>query len=238
LQEIIAIKLPIQLGIIKLSDVRCYLIKTGVGYILIDTGISNKRGEIETALESAGCRPGNLKLILLTHGDFDHTGNGAYLREKYKAPIVIHHNDEGMIEKGDMSWNRKPNTLLSTAFRYAPFFFRASLFFSRSSQLELFTPDFAIDEGYDFTEYGFDAKVIHIPGHSMGSIGILTAENDLFCGDLFVNRRKPMLNHLIDDLAAAKASIERLKNLNINMIYPAHGEPFPMKPIYNLIINN
>jgi glyoxylase-like metal-dependent hydrolase (beta-lactamase superfamily II) len=233
LQEIKTIKLPIELGIFQVSDVNCYLIKTAVGYILIDTGISNKRSELEKELESAGCLPGNLKLIVLTHGDFDHTGNAAYLREKYKTPIAMHSSDLRMVEYGDMSWNRKANSVLSTAFRYAPLIFSAFLFFSKSSKLERFKPDFTVDEGYIFSEYGFDAKVVHIPGHSMGSIGILTSDDDLFCGDLFVNRGKPILNRLMDDMAAAKASVKKLKTLKINTLYPAHGKPFPMEPFRN-----
>lgn len=57
-----------------LTDVNCYLIKTGDSYILIDTGFSTKRTDFEKELKGAGVRPGNLKLIVLTHGDFDHAG--------------------------------------------------------------------------------------------------------------------------------------------------------------------
>ncbi|RLI67201.1 hypothetical protein DRO91_10540, partial [Candidatus Heimdallarchaeota archaeon] len=32
-------------------------------------------GGLERELEKAGCKPGDLKLVVLTHGDFDHTGN-------------------------------------------------------------------------------------------------------------------------------------------------------------------
>jgi glyoxylase-like metal-dependent hydrolase (beta-lactamase superfamily II) len=71
----------------KLGSVNCYFIETDTGYILIDTGGLNKRTDLEKELESAGCKPGYLKLIML------------------------------------------------------------------------------IDEGYDLSEYGFDAKVLHIPGH-------------------------------------------------------------------------
>lgn len=77
-QEIktISLLLPYHLG-----SVNCYLVETDPGYILIDTGGSNKRTDLEKALESAGCKPGNLQLIVITHEDFDHTGNCAYLRE-------------------------------------------------------------------------------------------------------------------------------------------------------------
>jgi glyoxylase-like metal-dependent hydrolase (beta-lactamase superfamily II) len=41
-------------------SVNCYLVRTGDGFILIDTGRTNKRGAIEKQLESTGCQPGNL----------------------------------------------------------------------------------------------------------------------------------------------------------------------------------
>ena len=211
----ISLSLPYRLG-----TVNCYLIKTDTGYILIDTGCSNKRTELEKELERVGCKPGNLKLIVLTHGDFDHTGNAAYLREKFGARIAMHHDDSGMVERGDMFWNRrKGNIFLGMIARI--------LF--RFGKKERFKPDLYIGDGYDLSDYGFNAKVLHIPGHSKGSIGILTANGDLFCGDLLENKDKPVLSSIMDDLSAANASVEKLKKLRVKTVYPGHGEPFPME---------
>ena len=94
-------------------SVNCYLVRTGDVYTLIDTGRTNKRSAIEKELESAGCRPGNLKLIVLTHGDFDHAGNAAYLGKKFGTKIAMHYDDSGIVERGNMFWNRKkPNILI------------------------------------------------------------------------------------------------------------------------------
>lgn len=209
----ISLLLPYRLG-----SVNCYLIETGTGFILIDTGGSNKRAVLEKVLESAGCESGNLKLIL-THGDFDHTGNAAYLRKKFNAKIAMHYDDSGMAEHGNMFWNRKKGNIFYGVI--------ARLLFGFGKK-EKFKPDLYFDEGYDFSDCGFDAKVLHIPGHSRGSIGILTAGGDLFCGDLLENKDKPVLNSIMDDLPAANASIEKLKGLKINTVYPGHGKPFPM----------
>lgn len=199
--------------------VNCYLVKTGDGYILIDTGMPNKRGIIEKELESAGCQPGNLKLIVLTHGDFDHTGNAAYFREKFDTKVAMHYGDSGMAERGDMFWDRKnPNIFIKIIF---------GLFF-RLRKSDRFNPDFYIEDGYDFSGYGFDAKVIHLPGHSKGSIEILTSDGNLFCGDLLANINKPKLFSIIDDSTAANASIEKIKSLKINTVYPGHGKSFPL----------
>jgi hydroxyacylglutathione hydrolase len=194
----------------------CYIVRTETGFILIDTGRASKRTKLEKELDAAGCMPGNLNLIILTHGDFDHTGNCAYLRDKFGTRIAMHRDDSGMVEHGDMFHNRKTGGFVIR--KVVNLLFR----------IRKFRPDFLVDEGYDFSEYGFDARVVHLPGHSKGSIGILTASGDLFCGDLFVNIKKPELNSMIDDPKDAEASTERLRGYDIRMVYPGHGKPFPM----------
>ena len=83
-------------------------------------------------------------------------------------------------------------------------------------------------DGDDLSEYGFDARVLSIPGHSKGSIGVLTAAGDLFCGDLLENAKEPATNSIMDDPAACGASLETLQHFEINTVYPGHGRPFPM----------
>ena len=213
-QKFISITLPLPY---KLGSVNCYLVETGTGYVLIDTGGSNKRSDLESKLKSEGCDPGNLKLIVLTHGDFDHIGNAAYLRTKFGAKIAMNKGDSGMAERGDMFWNRKSGSTLIKMI--APILFR----FGKSNRFE---PDLYIEDGYNLSDYGFNATVLTIPGHSKGSIGILTAGGDLLCGDLFDNTGKPVLNSIMDDLTAANASVEKLKSFVINTVYPGHGNPF------------
>jgi len=210
----ITLALPYRLG-----SVNCYLVKTNAGYILIDTGSSNQRTALEQELRNAGCQSGQLKLIILTHGDFDHTGNAAYLRQKFGAPLAMHLDDFGMIERGDMFASRSNGNPIFKAI--APLLFR----FGHSNRV---TPDIAINQGYELSEYGLDAKVVSIPGHSGGSIGILTAVGDLLAGDLLENTRQPALNSIMDDQAAAQASVEKLRTLNIKTVYPGHGAPFPI----------
>jgi glyoxylase-like metal-dependent hydrolase (beta-lactamase superfamily II) len=49
---------------------------------------------------AAGCLPDKLKLIVVTHGDFDHVGNCAKLQQKYKSRIAIHKEDSQLVEHG------------------------------------------------------------------------------------------------------------------------------------------
>jgi hydroxyacylglutathione hydrolase len=201
----------------------CYLIKMDTGYILIDTGFSPKRADLNKELESAGCKPGNLKLIIITHGHGDHIGNCAYLRAKYTAQVAIHRDDSEMVERGDIDTHVFNRILLKIIALIAGL-----------GEVERFKPDVYLEEGVELSEYGFDAKVLHLPGHSSGSIGILTNDGDLFCGDLFVNVSKPEKHSIVTDAAAFHASVERLKSLSVNTVYPGHGKPFPGSSLQNI----
>lgn len=94
--------MPQAIKTIHFGGVNCYLVKTSDdSYVMIDTGFSTRRTGIEKALESAGCKPGNLKLIVITHGDSDHAGNCAYLREKYGTSIAMHRDELDAVESGN-----------------------------------------------------------------------------------------------------------------------------------------
>jgi hydroxyacylglutathione hydrolase len=206
------------------GGVNCYLLTTDTGFVLIDTGFSKNREDIEKELESVGCIPGTLKLIVLTHGDFDHSGNAAYFREKYNVKIAMHIDDEGMVEKGDLFYNRNANFLMRIMGKIMLFFLKGGL-----KKDDHFTPDLHIDDGYNLSEFGLDATVLYVPGHSKGSIGILASTGDLFCGDLLENTKKPAKNSLIADKKAFYESVEKLKELKISTVYPGHGQPFTME---------
>jgi hydroxyacylglutathione hydrolase len=218
--QISTIRLPLPL---KLSHVNSFLVHTDHGCFLVDTGMTNARQQLEVALNHLCCQPGDLKLILLTHGDFDHTGNARYLRDKFHAPIAMHKDDAGMLENGDMFWNRKiKNGLLK---KLVPLF-------ARLGEKEQCTPDILLDDEASLVEYGLDAIAVNTPGHSTGSLCYLTSDGDLFCGDLFNNSRgQPSLNSMMYDKPAGEASFTRLKALQIKMVYPGHGAPFPWKAL-------
>ncbi|MCW4029478.1 MAG: MBL fold metallo-hydrolase [Candidatus Bathyarchaeota archaeon] len=208
------------------AGVNCYLIQNPRGFFLIDTGFAKNRAEIDAALKKAGCMPDQLKLIVLTHGDFDHVGNAAYLRERFGAKIALHPADKGMVETGDLFYSRKANFLMKAMGKLILFFLSGNL-----KKEDRFTPDIDLEDGFDLSAFGLDAKVLHIPGHSLGSIGVLAGSGDFFCGDLLENKKVPAKNSLMPDKKAFQASIEKLKTLKIATTYPGHGKPFAFKDL-------
>jgi glyoxylase-like metal-dependent hydrolase (beta-lactamase superfamily II) len=208
--------------IIDVGGVNCYLLEADDGFVLIDTGFSAKRMFLDEVLKKALNKPGEvpkkLKFVILTHGDSDHAGNCKFLRENYDAKIAMHFEDSKMVENGDMSWNRKSKPdKISFTFRLF------TLAFGKNSIFDTFQPDIYLQDGQNLAEFGLSAKVMYLPGHSKGSIGVLTNEGDLFCGDLIYNFAG---FSYIDNLEDFKESINKLKELDINTLYPGHGKPF------------
>ncbi len=190
--ETIRLPLPLCLG-----TVNAYLLAGQSGSVLIDSGGSKGRRTIRAALQAY---TPTLRLIVLTHGDLGHTGNAAYLRGRLGVPLAMHAGDALMGTTGSMQAGRATRSVLLGPVSTRLFGFRRS---------DRFEPDRLLDDGDSLAPWGLEATVLHLPGHSSGSLGILTSEGDLFCGDLLENNRRPMLNSIMDDLAAAWASVER-----------------------------
>jgi hydroxyacylglutathione hydrolase len=227
---------------IDLNGVNCYLGKEGDSFILFDTGghtvmdktFTDRCETLVSELGKAGCKPGNLKLVILTHGDIDHVANSIFIREKYQTKIAMHAGDLQLVENLTIK-------KMMQSFKYRSIIYKIIFQIMKEqikkvsskilSDFKTFSPDILIDEGYSLLEYGFDAKVLHIPGHTDGSIGVLTANGDLIAGDIFVNFKKPDIAPNASDFKTLAKSVDRLKAMNINTIYPGHGRPFRMNDL-------
>jgi hydroxyacylglutathione hydrolase len=210
---------------IVLGGVNCYLVAADRGFILVDTGTPGKRALLDRELENAGCRPWNLRLIILTHGDYDHAGNAAYLRTKYGAKIAMHREDLGRVRQANWNWGLKSKP------DRAGLRFKVLSLLIRSRAFDKFEPDICLEDGQSLLRYGYFGSVLHLPGHTKGSIGVLTPENGLICGDLMDGMVKPGLEFFINDMAAAKASLGRLRRLRVGTVYPGHGRPFELEQV-------
>ena len=148
---------------LQLSIVNVYLVRNGSDYFLIDTGLAYSRANLEKALKKEGVKPADIRLVIVTHGDFDHIGNCAYLQEKYGIKIAVHSADADMCIAGTTNPNRKRKaSLFKKLLRpikqrliYAPLMKRFPL--------ETFEPDMYLWDGQDLNDIGLDAKVVHIP---------------------------------------------------------------------------
>ena len=227
---------------INLEGVNCYLAKENDSYILFDTGgplfmdkeFRDRREELLNKLTEYGCNSSNLKLIVLTHGDIDHSFNAAFLREKYQTKIAMHSGDLDAVGNPTLS-----NTLENCPYHAVVLkliFLLMKRFIVKVTKRSLenfmsFHPDLLLEEGSSLKEFGYNATIYHIPGHTKGSIGILNTQGELICGDIFANAKKPGLAPNAINYKLLKKSVVKIKEKNIGTIYPGHGEPFAANEI-------
>lgn len=227
---------------IDLGGVNCYLARGKCGFILFDTGghivtdreFTNRRELLIKELESLGCTEHNLGLIVLTHGDNDHACNAAYLRKRFKTKIAMHDGDRELVENPTLhkmmeSFQYDSAELQQVFLQYRQVITTATQ--KALDDFERFSPDIILKDGFDFSPYGFDATVIHMPGHTPGSIAVLTKSGDLIAGDTLANTEKPAPARNASDFGQLSASIRKLQNYTIKSVYPGHGNPFPFQSI-------
>jgi hydroxyacylglutathione hydrolase len=191
----------------------CYLVDDAE-LTLIDTGMPHHSKQI---LEYITCTlkkdPSDLKTIILTHCDMDHIGNALKLRNITNAKIAAHPQDAAVIAGEKPRVTSKSG--MSILFRIFGVFLR----------LKPFRVDMVVEEG----DIVSGLRVIHMPGHTNGSIALYDAKRKvLFVGDALGFRNgavQPPSKSVASDIQQAYQSVEKLKDLDFTVMLSGHGEP-------------
>ena len=205
----------IEIKRIKGGTDNCYLVTDGGQAILVDTASGQNLDQV-----MAECDKYTLKLIVLTHVHFDHAENAAALSARYGVPVAIHRKDEELFD----SFDKQP---LKSSGLVGCVVLGMSLKVLRNTTVA--RPDnlIYVEEGDDLNAYGFNAKVIELPGHTLGSIGLDVEGRHLLVGDALDNWLRPGTGHLLYDKEATRKSAERIRALGDRTIYYGHGKPTP-----------
>ena len=75
------------------------------------------------------------------------------------------------------------------------------------------------------SSYGINAKIVELPGHTNGSIGVDVDNKYLIAGDALDNWIRPGVGHLYYDFDAIRGSAEKIRKLGDRIIYYGHGKP-------------
>ena len=199
---------------IKGGTDNCYLVSDGKNAVLFDTA----SGEyLQQVIDE--CSKYDLKLIVLSHPHFDHAENADALSKKFNVPVAYNEADDGIFD----DYNSQP------LYSYGIVGFvvlKASL--KVLSQTKVIRPEnrFFVKEGDTLADYGFpDIKVVGLPGHSNGSIGLLVSDDAMLVGDALDNWIKPGMGHLYTDLEAEKKTVEKIRSFGKRTYYYGHGKP-------------
>lgn len=197
------------------GNVNCYIVTNNDKAILIDTG---RRKYREKILER--CKEYDVGLIVLTHGHMDHCQNAAYLADALHIPVAMSEKDMDMIPD-----NRKQHMSAKTFL--GKIVLSVSLSSFEKETLEVFEPALYLKNGDNLKKYGVDAKIIELPGHTNGSIGLEIEGDKLFVGDALMNMFYPTISMLYVNEQKMLSSAKCIGELGEKTIYFGHGKPKP-----------
>lgn len=204
--------------------VASYLVVDAQGATLVDAGLPGDRRRLLEALASLGRTPRDLRGVVITHGDADHTGLAGWLQREFGTPIWIHEADAARA----LGTERAPRTAapawrLGAALRFLRAFLGRG--FGRVRLREAHT----FDSGQDLDLPGAP-HIIGLPGHSPGSVAVVLPHHDAVCvGDALTTRHvltgvtEPAPAPFTDDPEQAHASLERLRGVRARLVLPGHG---------------
>src|SRR6266516_4044668 len=87
-------------------DLGCYLIDTGAGLILINSGAPGSYPLIKANIEALGFKTSDIKVITATHGHWDHVGDLAlFQKDAPAAKTYINERDARVLEPGGNSFS-------------------------------------------------------------------------------------------------------------------------------------
>jgi glyoxylase-like metal-dependent hydrolase (beta-lactamase superfamily II) len=209
-----------------------YLVRGRDRDLLVDAGLglASLRDELADLFE----RP---IVAVATHRHFDHVGG---LHEF--ADIVVHRDDAEAVAHASMfaslrirdyppeelSGYEPPATLLTAL--------PCEGFDPASYRIEPASPTRVVDDG-DVIDLG-DRRftVLHLSGHTPGEIGLWEAETGtLFSGDC-VYESGVLLDQLPEsNVADYAASLRRLRDLAVRVVFGGHDEPFGSERLWQVI---
>lgn len=188
-----------------------YVIKGKTGDILIDTGFVCMKKRIKKWLDQF-----NIKLIILTHVHVDHSWNVAYLKNLYNCEVAIGELDIDNIDNRNIK--TKP---LNNRFKLWTKLMSSGMKLFKQKN---YTADYLLKDNQKIKKYGLNLKIISLPGHTTGSIGIKYKEY-LFIGDALVNRgKKASLAYQNQDPENAKKSVEKIIKEKPKIVFVGHDK--------------
>jgi glyoxylase-like metal-dependent hydrolase (beta-lactamase superfamily II) len=192
--------------------VNIFILETDSGLYLIDTGYPRFENKIIKKINALN-KP--VRLILLTHAHFDHFGNVLPLKKYTKAKVAIHLADSQALSEGitNLKYVKGFGHIGRAILPVAQFLFPP----------KDCSPDIMLHDNDTLNEYGINMRVIHTPGHTIGSAVFILQDSIAFVGDLFVTYPSFCKQHFYaNSWAQIDSSAKKLLKYPFTLAYAGH----------------
>jgi hydroxyacylglutathione hydrolase len=208
----------------QILDKSCnaYLISNRGRYLLIDTGRKTSRKRLFNHLEKLGAA--RLDALIMTHTHFDHAGNAAQIREKFQTKVIAHKSEARYLKSGNSPL--PGGTISVTKFLIE----HLGQQVQSRVKYEPCDVDIQVEDSFDLAEFGCNARIIHTPGHTSGSMSVIVDDEIAVAGDtLFGEVPNSVFPPFADDVEQLIASWAKLLETKCDLFLPAHGFPITRK---------
>jgi glyoxylase-like metal-dependent hydrolase (beta-lactamase superfamily II) len=205
--------------------VNSYLVIDGDGVTIIDAGLPRYWQLLDSELARLGLTLDDVRALILTHGDTDHIGFAARLSREKGIRAYLHpaDNDRARLEvkKPNSGWGPVKAGPLAGFLWYSAR--KGGLRSRPAGELQ------PAEDGQVLDVPG-TPRIIHVPGHTPGSIAVhVPAADALFLGDTMTTRSvltgatgpKPAPFTL--EPGQALASLARVSDVDATWVLPGHG---------------
>jgi glyoxylase-like metal-dependent hydrolase (beta-lactamase superfamily II) len=208
------------------SLVNSYLVEEGGQVTIFDAGLPGYWRDLPAELAAMGRSLGDVRAVVLTHGDTDHVGFAERLRRERGVPVFVHELDaaraRGEVRKPTTGWGPvKLRPFLGFLLYMGP---RGGLRTPPLTEVTTFGDGVTLD-------IPGAPRVVHIPGHTPGSVALhVPALDAIFLGDAFTTRSVltgelgPRLAPFTLNSAQALSSLAKLAAIDATWVLPGHGD--------------
>ncbi len=214
---------------LKLGLTQVYLLKAADGYIQIDAGYKSNIDKYFKILEKNNINPEDIKLIIVSHAHSDHVGALKEIKDKTKAKVLVNENDAEYLIKGESAEVKPISIIAKILVKILP---------EKMLRFDPVQPDIIIKEEFSLEEFGLQAKVVHTPGHTLGTVSVITEEGSAFISCSvhgFPLRMSPGLPGAALDVDEVMKSWEKIIDEGAKDIYIAHGKPFKVDVLKKIL---
>ena len=96
----------------------------------------------------------------------------------------------------------------------------------RTQMAPAFSPSVWLEDGQSLEPWGVEARVVALPGHTSGCVGVELPGGALVVGDAMINLPRPRPAPLYHSREQLLASAEKIASMGARTLYFGHGRPW------------